>query len=138
MEYKKANFENLEVWKRSCHLSVELFKVLENCKLFGLKDQILRSAVSIPSNIAEGSERSSDADYVRFLYYSKGSSAELRTQLYIAQKSGILNPELSNNYINETKEISRMIQGLIGKIKRDNKKQKAKSIKWIALLALGF
>ena len=119
LEDKSANFEHLEVWKKACILCVDLFCVLENSKLFGLKDQILRSAVSIPSNIAEGSERGSDADYIRFLYYSKGSSAELRTQLYIAQKVGIIPDKDIQNYVKETKDISKMIQGLINKIKRD-------------------
>ena len=79
-------FEDLEVWKRSSRLSVNAFIAVHNLKDFTLKDQISRCSLSIPSNIAEGMERDSDQDTIRFLRIAKGSCAELRTQLYIAQK----------------------------------------------------
>ncbi len=76
-----------------------------------------RSAISIPSNIAEGAERDSEGDFVRFLRISKGSCGELRTQLYISerirQKLGIAPIEGSRAMIQETREISAMLQGLI-------------------------
>ena len=52
-------FEDLKVWKKSCRLSVRLYKLLRDCRDYGMKDQMLRSSVSIASNIAEGSERKS-------------------------------------------------------------------------------
>jgi four helix bundle protein len=79
-------FEDLEVWKRSSRLSVNAFIAVHNLKDFTLKDQISRCSLSIPSNIAEGMERDSDQDTIRFLRIAKGSGAELRTQLYIAKK----------------------------------------------------
>ena len=79
-------FEDLDVWKRSCQLAVDVYSVLQDSKDYGLKDQMQRAAVSIASNIAEGSDRGSTAEYIRFLRYSKASCAELRTQLYIAQR----------------------------------------------------
>jgi four helix bundle protein len=65
-------------------LSVRVYEVLRGCKDFGLKDQMTRAAVSIPSNIAEGAERDSKAEFIHFLHIAKGSAAELRTQVYIA------------------------------------------------------
>ena len=72
-----------------------------------------RAAISIPSNIAEGSERDSKQDFIRFLRIAKGSAAELRTQIYIALKLELLTKDESDNFVNETKEISAMLQGLI-------------------------
>ena len=110
-------FEDLDVWKRGCQLAVDVCVATNDSKNFGLKDQMQRSAISISSNIAEGAERSSTADYIRFLYYSKGSCGELRTQLYISQrmKSQLQLPALekSAEMIQETKEISAMLQSLI-------------------------
>ena len=72
-----------------------------------------RCAVSIASNIAEGSERDSNADYIRFLRIAKGSAAELQTQLHIAQQIGTIPPETATGLRKEAKEISAMTQGLI-------------------------
>src|SRR4051812_7542454 len=79
------SFEELEVWQRGCRLSVDLFRTFGTCKNFTLRDQIGRASLSIPCNIAEGSERGSTRDFAHFLNYSKGSCGELRTQLYIAR-----------------------------------------------------
>jgi len=107
------SFEELEVWKRACKLAVDVFLALKDCKEFSLRDQMNRSAISIPSNIAEGAERDSSKEFIRFLNIAKGSSAELRTQIYIAEKIGILKPTITRPLIAETKEISSMLQGLI-------------------------
>jgi four helix bundle protein len=113
-------FEDLDVWKRSCRLAVDLCVELEDFKPWSLKDQMERASVSVPSNIAEGAERDSDGDFRRFLRIAKGSSGELRTQLYIAQaiakkkgKSPIAN---TDHYLEETRGISAMLQALIKSI----------------------
>lgn len=80
------SFEDLDVWKRSCRLSVKVYELLAGCHDYGLKGQMTRAAVSIASNIAEGAERQSAPEYKRFLHIAKGSAAELRTQIYIADK----------------------------------------------------
>lgn len=86
-----------------------------------------RSAISIPSNIAEGAERDSEGDFIRFLRISKGSCGELRTQLYISERVhealGIEPFANSGEMIRETREISAMLQGLIRSIenRRPNK-----------------
>ena len=107
------NFENLEVWKKSCRLSVEIYKQLRGCKDYGLKDQMTRAAVSIASNIAEGAERNSHADLIRFLCIAKGSAAELRTQVYIAGKLDVIKPQQAKDLIAELKIISGMLYNLI-------------------------
>lgn len=108
-----GSFEDLDVWKRACQVAVRVYELLKNCSDYGLKDQMIRSAVSIPSNISEGSERGSKPDFIRFLHISKGSAAELRTQVYIANKVGLLTAEEKNEIVAELKEISSMLQGLI-------------------------
>ncbi|MBA2622893.1 MAG: four helix bundle protein, partial [Chthoniobacterales bacterium] len=65
------SFEDLEVWQRGCRLSVQIFKSFQRCKEFTLRDQIQRAALSVPSNIAEGSERGSLKDFAHFLNISK-------------------------------------------------------------------
>jgi len=78
-----AGFQELKVWQLGKELAVAIYKITNEKKFkadFGLTDQIRRAAVSIPSNIAEGDERGSNKDAVRFLYIAKGSLAELRTQ----------------------------------------------------------
>jgi four helix bundle protein len=115
------SYEDLDVWKRSVDVVVGLYKLLENCRDYGIKDQMLRSAVSIPSNVAEGSERGSKRDFVRFLRISKGSAAELRTQLHIAGKASIVNAKTCGEVKSEVTEISRMLEGLIASLGRSKK-----------------
>lgn len=112
------SFEDLEVWQRACRMAVEICRLLKDCTDYGLKDQMTRAATSIASNIAEGSERGSTADYKRFLYIAKGSAAELRTQIYIAIKLGnILPNDRAKELIDELKEMSNMLYGLIRSLK---------------------
>ena len=106
-------FEQLEAWQRSSRLCTEIYKHFKNVKDFGFKDQITRSALSIPSNIAEGEERLSVKDNILFLTYARGSSAELRTQIYIGLDIDYIDKEKALIWIKETKEISAMIVGLI-------------------------
>ena len=114
---KSQNFENLDVWKRGCRLAVDVCVASHASKEFGLKDQITRSATSIPSNIAEGAERASDADFSRFLGYSKGSCGELRTQLMIhrevCRELGKEPFTGTSEMIEETREISKMLGAFI-------------------------
>jgi four helix bundle protein len=106
------NFEELEVWKRSSRLAVDVYKLIDDIRLYSLRDQMARSCLSIPCNIAEGADRDSDREFRRFLAISKGSAGELRTQLYIGLKAGIFSEEVAKPLIDEVKEISSMIEGL--------------------------
>jgi four helix bundle protein len=115
-------FEDLEVWKRGCNLTVDIHVALAESKDFALRNQMERSSLSIPSNIAEGAERDSTPDFIKFLRYSKGSCGELRTQLYVSerirQRIGTLPLEGCREMIQETRDISKMLQGLINSLNR--------------------
>jgi four helix bundle protein len=106
-------FEDLDVWKRSARLSVNIYKELSEQRYWGFRDQITRSGLSIPSNIAEGYERASKAERVRFLAIAKGSAGELLTQTYIGMEAGYINREIGRDWIEEIREISKMLAGLI-------------------------
>ncbi|MEW6585343.1 MAG: four helix bundle protein [Nitrospirota bacterium] len=106
-------FETLEVWKRSTRLCVSIYQTLRKLKDYGFKDQITRSALSIPSNIAEGFERSSQKECLSFLSYAKGSCGELRTQIHIAVEIDYVDEEKGKAWLNEVQEISHMIGGLM-------------------------
>lgn len=118
--------EDMDVWKRGCRLAIEIYNATNNRSFdrdWGLRDQIRRSAVSIPSNIAEGYERESSAEFKRFLLIAKGSCGELRTQLYIAQALDYILKTKVEQMIDECKEISSMMSGLIRHLrtKKNNK-----------------
>ena len=106
------SYEDLEVWRRSRALAVAVCQALKECRDYGLRDQITRSAVSVPSNIAEGAERNTKPEFVQFLGYAKGSLAELRTQLLIAQDLGYLSETSSAAMLNEAEQLSRMLYRL--------------------------
>ena len=106
-------FEDLEVWKRTARLSADIYKELSSLKDYGFRDQITRSGLSIPSNIAEGIERESAKECVNFLSYAKGSCGELRTQIYIGIEIGYISEETGKQWIKESREISAMLVGLI-------------------------
>lgn len=106
-------FEDLDVWKESMRLSLSIYSVLKDCKDFGLKDQMQRASVSIPSNIAEGFERQTNKEFIQFLYIAKGSCGELRTQLYLASSLCYVTKEESTNLIEQASKISKMIYKLI-------------------------
>ncbi|MFV3384135.1 four helix bundle protein [Pseudomonas sp. NY15364] len=110
------DFERLAVWERSRSLAVQLYKELVDCRDFGFKDQITRSALSIPSNIAEGMERGSDREKCHFLRIAKGSCAELRTQILIGGDIGYIPQPRATEWTQETRELSRMLNGLITRI----------------------
>ena len=116
MGYK--SFEDLEVWKQSCRLAIRIYENLKDCRDFGLKDQMTRSAVSIPSNIAEGAERDSKKEYIRFIHIAKGSAAELRTQVYIAKEIGLLDKITANELVSELKHISATLQSIANTLKQ--------------------
>ena len=106
-------FEDLEVWKRAAKLSGNIYKELRGLKDYGFKDQITRSGLSIPSNIAEGFERGSQKENIVFLSYSKGSSGELRTQIYIGVDICYIDKKVGQEWLKEAREISSMLSGLI-------------------------
>ena len=113
------NFKELIIWKRSVDLAVKVYQLSKdfpNEEKFGLTSQITRSAVSIGSNIAEGSGRNTDKDFNNFLGIALGSSFELDTQLIIANKIGIIDDEKFKSISSEILEVQKMINGFKRKI----------------------
>ncbi|RPA38308.1 four helix bundle protein [Shewanella frigidimarina] len=106
-------FEQLDVWKRASRLSCEIYKLADKVNNWGFKDQITRSGLSVPSNIAEGEERDTTKEKIRFLYYAKGSLGELVTQLYIGVEAGFLDKKASLILVNEAKELAKIIGTMI-------------------------
>lgn len=105
-------FENLAVWKRSHALSIEIYRLLADCRDWGFKDQITRSANSIADNIAEGAERPGKAEYRQFVGYAKGSAGETRSQMRRAEALAYIPAADCHRLITELQEISRMLHGL--------------------------
>lgn len=123
---KIENFEELEVWKIAMELCTSIYQLTENelfVKDFALKDQIRRSAISVPSNIAEGYERSGKNQFLYFLAIAKGSCGELRTQLKIAQQLNYLGNEEFNILHEKCLSTSRQLSGFIAYLKKYEEKK---------------
>ena len=106
-------FEDLEVWKRASRLSADIYRTSRDLKDFGFRDQLTRSGLSVPSNIAEGYERTGSKEFAQFLNFAKGSCGEMRTQLYIGMEIGYIAEDIAKRWIGESKQISRMLYKLI-------------------------
>lgn len=114
------SYENLSVWKKAVALSVAIYKLSEKFpqkEVFGLTSQIRRAAVSVPSNIAEGRRRGTDADFRNFLRMAHGSLAELETQLLITKELSYCSDIEYRKINTEAVEVSKMLQGLITKLR---------------------
>ena len=111
------SYENLDVWNRSARLSATLYQETRDLRDFGFRDQLTRSGLSIPSNIAEGYERDSDAEIARFLRIAKGSAGELRTQILIGIEVGFLDRSEALQWADEANQLSRMLGALIQRYK---------------------
>ena len=110
-------FEELDVWKRAVELSAAIYRETKDLRDFGFRDQITRAGLSIPSNIAEGIERSTPADQCKFLDYARASCGEVRTQAIVGMKVGFISEEVGQMWSNETKQLAAMINGLIRSIR---------------------
>lgn len=94
-------------------MAVSIQQLFQNSQNYAMRDQILRSSISVPSNIAEGCERGSAKDMIRFLHIAKGSCAEVRTQLYLSVKMGFITNDEASALLDEAKKISAQLQNLI-------------------------
>jgi len=109
-------FEDIEAWQKARELTREIYRVTNRgafAKDFGLRDQIRRAAVSVMSNIAEGFERGGDKEFTQFVALAKGSSAEVRSQLYVALDQDYIDQDTFDTLFKLTLEISRMLAGLM-------------------------
>lgn len=118
----KRKHHDLIVWKESVELVKEIYDLTADFpseEIYGLTSQIRRSAVSVPSNIAEGAARTTKKEFINFLSISRGSLSELETQIIIAKKIGYLNN--TNQLLERIDKIFALINGLINSIrKRDS------------------
>ncbi|MEE3429131.1 MAG: four helix bundle protein [Ruminococcus sp.] len=113
------SYKDLIVWQKSMTLVENIYglmKFLPNEEKYVLSDQMRRSAISIPSNIAEGYDRRSTKDYINFLSFARGSNSELQTQLYICNRLNFLSKKQIQPSIDLTEEISKMLNSLINKL----------------------
>ena len=111
-----GNFRKLNVWQKSKDLVVNVYRLTDTIcfnKDYGLKDQIRRSSVSIPSNIAEGDNLDTDKQSIKHFFIAKGSIAELRTQLIISNEIGYITTEEFDKLDKECDSISSMLTSLI-------------------------
>lgn len=112
--------ETLNVWKVSARLSANVYKAFKTCKDFGFKDQITRSCLSIPSNIAEGMEKDSANEQMRFIEIAKGSAAEFSTQVYIGMDINYIEKSDGKEWIDKSDHILAMLSNLKKTIQNRN------------------
>jgi four helix bundle protein len=117
---RTRHFRELLVWQRSMTLAKEVYKataLLPKDEMFGLRSQMRRAAVSVPSNIAEGHGRLSDHLLRVFLAQARGSLYELETQIQLTEDLQFLPPQETKILMEQCVEVSRMINGLIAVLK---------------------
>lgn len=115
------NFKELKIWQKGFDIAVKTFKLtafFPKEEKFGLSSQITRAALSIPSNIAEGSSRSSEKDYSRFIEIALGSTYELETQLLIAQSVKFGDSILATEILTDVTEQQKMLIGFLNKLNK--------------------
>lgn len=118
-----VSFRKILVWQKAMLLTTKIYtdtKKFPKDEIFGLTSQLRRSAVSIPSNIAEGIGRDSNNELIRFLNIAVGSLFELQTQLEIAKNISYLNEEEFINLYEDSREVERMLVAFLKKIKESN------------------
>jgi four helix bundle protein len=115
---KIEKFEDIIAWQKSQDFAVEIYTVFSKIKDFGFKDQICRAVISISNNIAEGFDRSSNAEFLKFLYYSLASCSEVQSMLYLSDRFGFTTIQQKTDLLLKSKELSRIIKGLINSLKK--------------------
>ncbi|MCL6267576.1 four helix bundle protein [Flagellimonas myxillae] len=110
-------FEDLKVWQKSQDLAIKVYKAFSKIKDLGFKSQITKASISISNNIAEGFDRSSNADFKRFLYFALGSNSEVRSMLYLSRRLEYTDKDESNELIKVTNEVSKMLYAFIKSMK---------------------
>ena len=107
-----SRYEELDAWVKSKDLAVEVYRASSGSTFardFGLRDQIRRAAVSVPSNVAEGFDRFSAKEFRRFLLIARGSAAELRTQLVLAHELGYVDLDTYQRLATTALDVSRLL-----------------------------
>lgn len=105
-------FEDMVAWQKAQQLAVEIYKVFAKLKDYGFKDQICRAAVSVSNNLAEGFDRKSDREFIRFIHIAKGSCSEVKSMLYLAEKLNYIDKISIDELLVKIEEIQKMLSGL--------------------------
>ncbi|MEO5787627.1 four helix bundle protein [Gelidibacter sp.] len=114
-------FEELKIWQKAMEITENCYRATENFpkeEKFGLTSQLRRSAVSIPSNIAEGAGRNTNGEFTQFLGIANGSSYELLTQLYLSKRLDLITEDKVRPIINEVLEVTKMNYSLQRTLKK--------------------
>jgi four helix bundle protein len=114
------SFRDLQIWQKSMQLAVAVYRLTKDFpreEIYGLTSQLRRSAVSVPSNIAEGQGRSNLGEFKQFLGIARGSNCELQTQLEIAHALGMGKAELLNDAEGLSQEVGKMIYAFLQSLK---------------------
>lgn len=110
-------FEDIIAWQKGQDLAVAIYNEFGKCRDFGFKNQICDATISISNNIAEGFDRSSDKEFIRFLYYSLGSASEVKSMLYLAPRISLCTEDKANELLIQVNEVGRIVAGLIKNLK---------------------
>jgi len=117
------NFKDLKVWDKAHKLALKVYEITKDFpreEIYGLISQMRRATVSIPTNIAEGCGRNSDAELARFLEIAMGSASELEYLLLLSKELNFLSDKLYTTLKSETTEIKQMLATLIKKVRSDS------------------
>jgi len=112
----KRPHEDLKIWRMAMEVVNEIYELTKKFPMnekYGLVIQMRRSAISIPSNIAEGASRHSKSEFVQFLYIARGSLSELETELLISLKQGYISSKRCKTIMDKTDSVGKMLTSLI-------------------------
>ena len=118
---KSSDYRQLKVWQKAMDLTVEIYSLVNKfprAENYALSDQMRRSVVSIPSNIAEGQGRNSDKEFVNFLSIARGSLWELETQIEISERLHYIDSGYKNKVYEQTEEIGKMLNALANSLEQ--------------------
>ena len=110
------SYRELIGWQKSVELVTQIYSITKEFprdEIYGLTSQLRRSAVSVPSNIAEGQGRATKGEFIQFLGHARGSLFEIETQIVIAQKLGYITPEIESQIASRVTEVARILNGLL-------------------------
>ncbi len=113
MKTNDDTFESLEVWQEAIELAARVYELFGGCRDFEFRSQIRAAAASVSNNIAEGYERSSIAEFIRFLNIARGSSGEVRSQTHLSMRIKLLPEETAAPLVAAAKRLSKRIARLM-------------------------
>lgn len=115
---RAEKFEDLIAWKEAMRFTKVIYLQFSNIDFYAFKNQILRAVISVSNNIAEGFERETDKEFIRFLYIARASCGEVRNMLYLAQSFDMISEEKREELIGHSKRVSYLILQLIKSMKK--------------------